>query len=131
MPAQGTLAVAGSGRPSAVAFPVFRRGMERLLCRSVVCLGPRHCKTAFFVDPVLLDPVGLGNANLGVACGFPAPPRRGSDRDLVLVGESAEDGLSPDPVVRQVDRRRRPGLGLGRGQPVPEGHYPTRIRAGG
>ena len=30
----------------------------------------------------------------------------------MLVGESAEDGLSADPVVREVDRRWWPGLGL-------------------
>ena len=39
-----------------------------------------------------------------------------SGGDLVLVGESAEDGLPADPVVREVDRRWRLGLGLGRSQ---------------
>jgi hypothetical protein len=46
----------------------------------------------------------LGNTNRVVDLG--------SGRDLVLVGESAEEWFPADPIGRQVDRRR-PGFGLG------------------
>ncbi len=50
-----------------------------------------------------------------------------SSGDLVFVGESAEDGLAADPVVREVDRRWRPGLGLHRRQLAEPGVRPGLV----
>ena len=45
----------------------------------------------------------------GVPCGQ-------SGGDVVLVGESAEDLLPADPELGEVDRFRRPGVSLSRGE---------------
>jgi hypothetical protein len=45
----------------------------------------------------------------GVSCGQ-------SGGDVVLVGESAEDLLPADPELGEVDRFRRPGISLSRGE---------------
>ena len=45
----------------------------------------------------------------GVPCGH-------SGGDVVLVGESAEDLLPADPELGEVDRFRRPGVSLSRGE---------------
>jgi len=62
------------------------------------------------LSPVL---VGLGNTSFRVDLWFSCAEREvRSGGDLVLVGESAQDGLPADPVVCEVDRRWRAGLDL-------------------
>jgi hypothetical protein len=65
-------------------------------------------------SPNAAHPVGLEYTNATVTCYFRNGTRLSSG-DLVLVGEAAEDLLSADPVLGEVDLRW-PGVSLSRRQ---------------